>query len=112
LRACAPLAPRCRTGADAQKRHANGHNRETAERRYDAKIWRRGCRRVWHHADMGLEVMPPHIGFFFWQAPAVESGPHGFADRQGGYPPRAAVFNAAPKFFITSEIGLERAWKI
>ena len=30
----------------------------------------------------------------------------------GGYPPRAAVFNAPPKFFITSEIALERAWKI
>ena len=28
------------------------------------------------------------------------------------YPPRAAVFSAPPKFFITSEIALESAWKI
>jgi hypothetical protein len=29
-----------------------------------------------------------------------------------GYPARAAVFNAPPMFFMTSEIALESAWKI
>jgi len=35
-----------------------------------------------------------------------------FGSERGNQPPRAAVFSAPPKFFITSEIALDSAWKI
>ena len=65
------------------------------------------------NTDVGLRVVPAFTSVFL-----LARVPGSNLDRAaleigrlplGGYPPRAAVFNAPPKFFITSEIALESA---